>query len=223
MLDALVRVTEKLIELLKYRSEVREKRFRNQIEPLFESLREVHQDYLDLFTACRKELEGEAKLGSIVEHILKRRLEHEPLRRSVIQMAYVFAKKDVPTALMQLFQEVEVYFFRSMPKAPSTPGSDLVTSMYSLAVEERRSEFMLRDFDRWGARETLIAMVDRTLNDIRESWDRLALLYAEAVTGLTQERVRSKKSSASYACEVGEPCGRADENRKRRGSRRSPS
>lgn len=146
---------------------------------------EVHSGYLNLFGACRLDLESDKKLSEIVEGLVSDRLEQEPLRESVLAMSSVFEAKDKPEPVRAFFREIRHYFLGSKLGEHSTRASMLLHQMEHWVNAERRGSYLPDDFDKSEARSTLIEAVDETLRDIRSSWKRLGKLYAESLDGVS--------------------------------------
>ena len=83
MIDALVKLLEKLTELVKHRKEVEEKTFELLIKPLYTDLGAIHKDYLKMFEKCLRELDEGVEIKKIAKQLEFDRLELEPLRRSI--------------------------------------------------------------------------------------------------------------------------------------------
>jgi hypothetical protein len=167
MIDALVKVCEKLVELLKHRSELKEKAFSKQIEPLFSSMKDVHDDYLQLFSECRRELATATKLADIVERLIKTRLENEGLRQSILAMCSVLDAQRKPDVFRDFFAEVQRYFRDSRFEARDTRASMLIGAMERWVQQERIGGYMPRSFNPTEARSILIETVDGVLGDLR--------------------------------------------------------
>ena len=89
MLDSVVRLTEKITELLKYRSERRARKFQYLIEPMHLALKKVHQDYLSVFETALNELSSDRSLSAIADSLEIRRRAEEAERRAILKQAEI--------------------------------------------------------------------------------------------------------------------------------------
>src|SRR5207247_9712245 len=90
ILDSVVKLTEKITELLKYRAERRKLRFEHLIAPMYLALKKVHQDYLSVFETAKFELASDRSLSTIADSLEVRRRAEEAERRAVLQQAETF-------------------------------------------------------------------------------------------------------------------------------------
>src|SRR5688572_2057140 len=88
MIDSLVKVAEKLVELGRLRDQRREHRFNAVVKPMFEALHEVHKDYLDLLQTAREAVASNTALADVLKVIEKRRLVEQGLRHDLLRQAH---------------------------------------------------------------------------------------------------------------------------------------
>ncbi len=110
MVDVLIKLLEKLIELAKHRKEVEEKPFALLISPLYSNIEKIHRDYLRLFESCHNELKSGVQFEVVAKHLAADRIEQEALRCSVIAFAESYQHNPRLNTYKDFFFEVELYF-----------------------------------------------------------------------------------------------------------------
>ena len=83
MIDAGVRIIDRLIELITVKEKNKEKRFNNLIEPLYRDAEVIVKDYTDLFMGLIKRLESSAEVAEVITWIEDRRMLYLPIRIKV--------------------------------------------------------------------------------------------------------------------------------------------
>jgi hypothetical protein len=79
--ESVIRVVDRLIDLLKYRQAKRRELFSAVIEPLFDDLLVMHADYMKMFDDCWQQLlDNQVPLRQIAEALRQRRQVYEGLR-----------------------------------------------------------------------------------------------------------------------------------------------
>jgi len=131
VLDALVSVADRLIELLKYREERRAKLFDDLVEPVMNQLTEIHADYLRILETLRQKLAGvteetsAATVRDATEYLLEARIDKEPLRRKLIALVQqlAIARREEP---LIAFARACVQYLESGQGVPGTLGTMLL-------------------------------------------------------------------------------------------------
>jgi hypothetical protein len=91
MIDGLVKITDRLIELVKYREEKCRRVFEKLIEPIFTDLLLIHKNYLEMFETVRSLLphkkdskqKRNKKLRRAFDFLSQKRVEFEPTRDKI--------------------------------------------------------------------------------------------------------------------------------------------
>ena len=104
MIDAIVKVAEKIVELAKYREQKREKRWTALFEPQFVALQEVHRDYLLMFDEVRVDLEAGVSLQRIISKLNTRRIGQETSRRVIMTTAVPGAMRRIVASRFRSFE-----------------------------------------------------------------------------------------------------------------------
>lgn len=185
MIDSLIKLIEKLIELLKHRHQLREEQFAKSVDLVFQELKAVHQDYLRIFTTCATALRNESDLSKIADSLLANRLEQEAMRRSISALAEALAQNKQFKTFQPFFLEVRNYFYKSsIPR--DTRSTALLGEIERCVREQRRGEFVSMEFSAEEMRQFLSQLVENTLAEIRESWTKLSQLHAKALSEALQ-------------------------------------
>jgi len=181
MIDLLIKLLEKFIELAKHRKEVEEKPFTLLISPLYSKLEEVHRDYLCLFESCHSELKNGIQLEVVAKHLAIDRVEQEALRRSVIAFAGSYRDNPRLNPYEGFFSEVEHYFWDNNMSGRDTRSSLLLESIRVLISEKgepKRFKPFIEDFTEEDIREGLTELTQQMLSGIRKSWKKISKEYA---------------------------------------------
>ena len=158
MIDILVKLIEKFIEFLKLRKEQEKRAFDLLVIPTFNDMKTVHEDYLQLFHDCHRNLKARTKITVIAKRLTEERLEREALRRSLRAFADTFASDP----RLKTYSD----FFRAV-------------SDYLLSEDNNRSYMLLEGMQRSEPRDRLAAITDEFLTDIGEAWKKIAKEYAK--------------------------------------------
>jgi hypothetical protein len=181
MIDSLVKVAEKLVELLKYRKQLREEQFAKSIDMVFQELKNVHQDYLKLFSNCAQALREKEDLSQIADSLFANRLEHEAMRRSIRALAESLAQNKTLKKFQPFFMEVNNYF-QSGTFPNDTRSSALLNELERCVRERRQGHFVSREFTPEELHQFVSQLVENTLTEVRASWDELSQLHAKALS-----------------------------------------
>ena len=185
MIDALVKLLEKLVELVKIKKEAEEKILDLVIIPLFKDFKAIHEDYLKLFEDCRRDLAGDADLRAIVRQLSKDRVANEALRRSIASMVTAYAKNPKLSRYHDFFQAVAAYADAAEWSRPSTASTSLLEMLEHWAGEGDEDKFQIIWQGENGVRNKrvliaeTIAVTDISLKRLREAWERVSRSYAE--------------------------------------------
>ena len=114
MIDTLLKLLDRLIQLVKRRKEVEERTFELLIKPMYTDLETIHKDYLLMLEKCEVDLK-ENKLKDIAKRLRTERLELEPLRFSISSFAASYLKNPKLSHYTFFFLGVSNYF--SVPLA----------------------------------------------------------------------------------------------------------
>ena len=186
MIDGLVQVLDRMMQLLTVRSKRRRRLFEAVWEPTFTQLRAVHGDYLGMFEACSSQLAEleEAKPGDavprlerITRELRSRRLEFEPARRQLLALIDHSQRLDLDREAAAFVEAVLWYFptgtNRSLPTSASeTLGrlQGLIESVDLGSNADRLEHGSLRD---------LADYVHGAIRHQRTAWDHVCDTYAQ--------------------------------------------
>jgi len=176
MLDSVVKLTEKVTELLKYRSERRARRFVNIVEPMYANLKVIHQDYLRIFEGASTDLQSDRQLAEVAAVFKTRRIEEEAERRAILEHARTFAE-DARLADFRLFFSSVIDYFTDTPfSGGNTPSNRLALAVAAAAGEERFAESARSLGDE--RRRKLEDAIELSLRMLRRNWEQVSTAYA---------------------------------------------
>ena len=181
MIDSLVKLTEKIVELLKYRQTRKKLLFDEFAKPLYDQIAIVHQDYLSMLGKVKTALETGESLASICTTFSPDRSEKEAQRRAVRPLTNALLLDNKFAEFQPFLEAVDHYF--------SGPGP--TSSSYSIIVEtelraaQRREEvvnatFVGRLFNRRSDYvEAPLRNVTNNIESLRRYWGRIVEEYAK--------------------------------------------
>lgn len=184
MIDTLVKLLEKSIEFLKLRKDAEKRAFDLLVNPIFNGLKAVHEDYLQLFQSCHRNLKEGTELTVIATQLMSERLEQEALRRSLLAFVDTYRENSRLKSYSDFFRAVSAYLRDTRLSGRDTRSNMLLCEMEHWAREERKRKFQPDDHDGEKPREMLASITDKFLTDIREAWKNVAREYA-AITAKT--------------------------------------
>jgi hypothetical protein len=101
MIELLLKLIDRIIDLKKYETERIEKTFREVLDPLFGDLMNVHRDYLSMFIDVQRQLEVQdvgiaedrQRLHAAAETLRVNRLQFEPVRQKLTALSRELANR----------------------------------------------------------------------------------------------------------------------------------
>jgi len=210
MFDGLLKITDRLIELVKYREEKSRRIFDKLIEPIFNDLLLIHKDYLEMFEEVRRMLPGEKdgrkktqkKLTRTCEYLQQKRLAFEPVRQKLqatFKQLPPEAEKDNKKEAFIRAVANYLSWTRGFP-APTSVSSALAheiriaairysyppSSLQSDEVKDKIQKAALIP-DRALTVQELEAYVSTVLNDLRRKFGSAAEAYAAILVKVRNE------------------------------------
>jgi hypothetical protein len=189
VLDLLLKLIDRLIQLRSYQAERLQKTFDDILGPTFEDLLEVHRDYVKMFEHVRGELPdpseidtpaGRQKLKEVAEALRRRRLEFEPVRTELnglireIQGSRYGAQRNLFSGEAQEFLDAVIAYF---PEGylKGTRDASRATALYA-AIRSGADSITTAQIQRDGS--TLPELVDDTITDCRQRWSVVCEKFA---------------------------------------------
>lgn len=182
MLDLLLKASEKLVELLKYRQERGLRHFQAFVEPVYESLLAVHADYLSMFRhlEARRPISTMQDLRDAIADLRQRRVSHEAERRALADQSRTLAAVADLAHLRPFFNAVERYFDPLQVEPWNTPSMKLIQALEELApplVLLHERDFTYTDGSRRYGFDTL---VEKHIKELQNRWTEISQQYARA-------------------------------------------
>jgi hypothetical protein len=169
MLDTFIKLIDKVVELLRYRTGRRGRRFSTLVDPFYENLKAIHKDYLQFFEDTHARLLAGRELSKISADFSKRRIIEESQRMSVIAQAEVLSREHRVEDLREFFKAVNFYFYVQ-------PLSSAVTPSTVLELAMRRASLITVDSQ--DSRVRLQEAIEVGMNALRENWRGVSAVYA---------------------------------------------
>ena len=196
MIDVLIKIIDKLIDLIKGRIQGRKDMFEKVIDPIFNDLLLIHGDYIKMFEHAKWLLPGyleggrgyrasgggsgepgrgskeyEKRLEDAINEIKKRRLEFEPVRSKVRTITKKLGKKTFPKEETKFIKSVLAYFPTADPKVLTSSASNILEYL-----DEHPNELQLA------------GVIGDTIHRHKESWSDVCEAYAELKIKIGQLR-----------------------------------
>lgn len=179
MLDSVVKLTEKLTELFKYRAERRAQIFEDIIKPMYLAHKNVHWDYLSIFEAAKAELASDRALSEIAESLALRRIAEEAERHAILQHAKTLSVDKSLEECHPFFAATVDYF----ETTPFTQGGTHSSSLRMAVDNAAREQSVIQTnssskIDPWG---NLTEAIERALIMLRKNWQCVSDEYAKSL------------------------------------------
>ncbi len=187
MIELLLKLIDRLIDLKKYRAERMDKTLHEILDPIFNDLMSVHSNYLRMFEEVQEKLaaipdltteDGKKKLREIAESLRRQRLEFEPVREKLAALTrelggglYGPALRIDPPEAQEFVASVVQYFPSGNITTRMSRSSVLVTALRGAA------EITAAQVEHYG--QGLPELVTSTVNDCREKWSSVCDSYAK--------------------------------------------
>jgi hypothetical protein len=185
MIDTLVKIVEKLTQLIKYRKELREKQFEKLITPLYEDLQIVHSDYLKLLTEVLVAIQNDSKIEEIAKLLMTKRIEKESLRKNIIDFSDIFLKEKSLERFHPLLTAIKFYFYKRDIEYYENDSWTQVLFWYleSMADNQPLDSRQRLQLEEEQPLKTLHYLVNEMLEEIRERWSNISRQYASLLAG----------------------------------------
>lgn len=196
MLELLLKLIDRLIELKKYRAERLEKTCHDILDPAFADLSQIHGDYLNMFEQVREELdaigapsssEGRRHLLEIAERLRRRRLEFEPVRQKLsalcVELGTTLYERKVSLGSDQIDQFIAAVI-RYFPTARIVATKSRATTL--LAAIQGAAAVTPEQIDRDG--KSLPELVQSTIDDCRDRWQDVCNSHAKLTLAIKTAR-----------------------------------
>jgi hypothetical protein len=182
LVDAFVKVVEKLIELATYREQRDQRLFKELVTKLFDDMQIVHTDYLHILEECARELMREKPLTHVAETLSRHRLQHEALRRRLRETAKVLEENQrLSQEYREFFGSISDYF--TMSNSAGIRTTSLSSAILGIAEKEIRKGRSMSDQEvGFGIRmvhNELILLVLDYFEHTRRYWQLLCESYAK--------------------------------------------
>ena len=196
MIDSIIKIADRLIQLLTIRKENRRALFKDHIEPIFSDLSKVHQDYLrscqDLISYIERIDERQLSHYEIEKLIKNYKINLEPKRVEIHSIAKSVKKnvnsKKISDELKSFYDYCSLYFanassdYSLMPKSFRTMF-DVYSGFYSNLIEYiNKASYGQREF----SKNSLLNHLTFQESQLRWTWSKLSETYAELRIKLLQ-------------------------------------
>lgn len=169
--ESVVKVVDRLTDLLKYRQGRRKELFTNVIEPLFNDLMVMHADYMKMFDDCWHQLlDNKVPLRQIAETLRQRRQVYEGLRIKSRSITDGLADADLEPEIKS-FLKAAAYHIPDGELGPvmSTPSGMVLSRLYGASDSLIDTPHSANDSPN-GDRKAVLDLVIATANHIRQRW-----------------------------------------------------
>jgi len=199
MIDSLVKVSEKLADLLEYRARRRREIYTELVAPVYCLLQVAHSDYLAMFERCIEGLDGrELPLVEVACAFASERRGNETIRRDISAKAKVFGNGGLDKAYGEFFTAVSDYLavprIEPIEKRLATVREEIARGRLSwsvvMALKLREAIFeseveriaglgALAGFE-FDVRNETRAVATYMLDAVRTKWEPVAEAHARA-------------------------------------------
>ena len=192
MIDALIKIVDRLISLQKIRTDRREKLFNRILEPALNDLLLIHGDYLAMFEEIDQMLldkRTESKqsaietLKSATDLLRQRRIQFEPVRVKLRELLSVIENQSLGEEEEEYLHAIVSYFPRGglRGRRPSSQSAEALTRMELLL--EQITEDQLDDDPDFAQ---LITYIRKTLVDQKQAWSDVCVAFAKLKIAIHQ-------------------------------------
>jgi hypothetical protein len=165
MLELALSLVDRLIQLFQERTRISDKKFA-VIKELYETLEQVHGDYINAFNAYKKHVASGAQLNEIITDFNDRRIAFEPVRERVMALATTIKKDESFKESHAFLKSVEEYFWAVNGILSGSPFTVLIRAMHELQAGK-------------SVDGTISSFADRLVTNLRNSWRIVSRNYAE--------------------------------------------
>jgi hypothetical protein len=185
LLDAFIKLADRIINLEKTKREDKQQAFKEIVEPLFVQLQPVAENYIAIFRKAKQNLieNSDNDLSKILDEIRGLREEMQLTRSTVTTMAMQIHKMYKDSDISEFAGRIMEFFDVSIT------GESSFRATYSMGLV-RRIEIVMAHR---GEKKILNDYINYTLDILEEHWDRIGKSYARVkINSLTSPRLIKK-------------------------------
>lgn len=186
MIGTFLNLIDKVLQLLRLRDSRKDKRFNKIWQPVFEDLRKIHTDYLEILETCSNALneiasspEGEEtrrQVKDVISILRKARLKFEPVRRQLLAIINETQKFGFDDTEEKYLSSLTHYFPSMSNRKLSTAASETLTLLEALNEVLTSNEYEPR-FVSDSIHNTNLE-ISGALAKMRRSWDKVCASYS---------------------------------------------
>ena len=179
MIYLVLKLVDRLIQLLQIGDARLKRVFHEVIEPLYGDLKGIHENYGDMFRTIEKEVPFPFESGSptyaarirkAAKHLVELRAEFEPVRNEVAALSSHFGEFNLPSALVPFCTAVIDYLPRGEFKQGGS-GQDKFRSSSTLLVDALYAELETQ------TATDIRDLIQVTLRKDNETWTKVLEEY----------------------------------------------
>lgn len=178
--DLLISLLEKLAELLKTSRNNNLDRFDRLIQPVFEDLKSIHKDYLDMFTHVKSAFSSTLDIQEVTRILETDRIELVALRRSTKEVAAVLSGQERLKKYKEFWNVVYDYLqFQEYSNTSLLPTNTASTSLLRKLNDPEVTKLKKKEL-----RERITGNIDGYISNIEAKWERVSREYGKLLSRL---------------------------------------
>jgi hypothetical protein len=176
VIEALLKIIDRLIQIKKGRIQGRKQMFDMVLQPTFDDLLSVHGDYikmfqqLEVFTGDQRRSVLLKRVAKAKQQLRKNRLDFEPVRENIRVIAKQLAMRKLPNEETEFVKAVLQYFPSGEPLLPHSSASTLL-------------EFLEQDL----TGSAIDMLVLRTIESHKRRWSDVCTAFASLRIAVASE------------------------------------
>jgi hypothetical protein len=166
--DGFLKLIANLVAFVQYREQYREKRYKLIVQPIFESLADVHDDYVKMLTAAKATLDETKSLGAAFEAFDGLRMQKQAKRHELIHRCdFLYHSKSLDDC-KDFIGEVKSYF-----------TCDIDEGRRLSDVREQRFIRGIASGEEITARES--SRIAKEIRLLKAAWEKVSISHAKAL------------------------------------------
>ena len=152
MIDTIIKILDDILSFRRVKKSDRKDMFKNIIEPMFEEMQRVHNDYIKMFEDALVLIEAD-KIDTAKKSIIENRKKLISIRQKLVSME---------SEISEDIRDKEKAFFESILSYFTSTGKQFVAKSVSTT--------MIEYFEREQSQDNLKHKIEEILYDLNQAW-----------------------------------------------------
>jgi hypothetical protein len=181
MIDSIVKIADKLTQLLALQKKHKEEKFEVFVQPIFEEMKLVHQDYMSMFNGCRAMLLTNEPVSSVLERLMSDRVEKIEPRSRVISLSESFLASRELSTYSDFYESIQDYFTSTDMQGHNSPSSHVIVEIEDWIDRKGKKDIERMHIGHEGGYQILRSLVEKRISILEHKWAAVLRAYGQTL------------------------------------------